>query len=335
MLSKVRTVIDDPNASWSQLSSSYRYGTIAVLVAVLAVLPLVIESSFLMNTFIFVFLFSALGHAWNIVGGYAGQISIGHAVMFGAGAYTVAVLYVYYGITPLVGIWAAGVVATVVGVALGAISFGLRGHYFAMVTLAASLIVHSVVMRWDWLGAATGIEYPFDQIGTLYSFTFANDIGYYYVIGVFALLVTGVMSVLNRSKLGIYLKAINLDEDAAANAGIETYRYKLYAMGLSSFITGVAGALYAQYVLFINPNSTLRLLRNIDIIMVALVGGVGTVAGPILGASIFIPIREYTRSSLSGSYTGLGWVLFGLILLLVSLYRPGGLLNTYGKWWNK
>jgi branched-chain amino acid transport system permease protein len=335
MLSKVKLAVREPGAIWRDLRPRFRYGIILVVLTAFLVLPMFVESSFFMNMMIFLFLFGAIGHGWNIIGGYAGQISLGHAVMFAAGAYTTAILYVYYGITPLAGIWVGAVVATVVGLGIGAVCFRLRGHYFAMVTLAAALIAHSVVLRWQWVGAATGIEYPFNQIGMLYSFTFSDDIYYYYIIGTFAALVTGGMYVLHHAKLGIYLKAINRDEEAAANAGIRTYTYKLYAMALSSFITGLGGALYAQYTLFVNPNATLRLLRNIDIIMVAIIGGVGTIAGPLVGAGIFIPIREYTRTALSGSHTGLGWVLFGFILLFISLYRPGGLLNKQETWWDK
>ncbi len=335
MLSKAKSAVTEPGTVWSGLRPRYRYGFVLGVGGVLVALPHFVESSFFMNVMIFVFLFGALGHGWNIVGGYAGQISLGHAVMFAAGAYTTAILYVYYGVTPLVGIWVGAVIATGIGLVIGAVCFRLRGHYFAMVTLAAALIAHSVVLRWQWVGAATGIEYPFGQIGTLYSFTFAEDIYYYYIIGAFAAIVTGMMYVLHHAKLGIYLKAINRDQDAAANAGIRTYSYKLYAMALSSFITGLGGALYAQYSLFINPNATLRLLRNIDIIMVAIIGGVGTVAGPLVGAVVFIPIREYTRTALSGSQTGLGWVVFGFILLFISLYRPGGLLNKHETWWNE
>jgi branched-chain amino acid transport system permease protein len=335
MLSKVKLAVREPETVWNDLQTRYRYVFVLGVGVLFLVLPMFVESSFFMNMMIFFLLFGAIGHGWNIIGGYAGQISLGHAVMFGAGAYTTAIMYVYYGITPLLGIWIGALVATVFGLGIGAVCFRLRGHYFAMVTLAAALIAHSVALRWQWIGAATGIEYPFDQIGTIYSLTFAEDIYFYYIIGAFAVTVTGLMYVLHNAKLGIYLKAIKRDEDAAANAGIRTYTYKLYAMALSSFITGLGGALYAQYTLFVNPNATLRLLRNIDIIMVAIIGGVGTVAGPLVGAGVFIPIREYTRTALSGSHTGLGWVLFGFILLFISLYRPGGLLNNHETWWKK
>jgi branched-chain amino acid transport system permease protein len=322
-----------PRRYWNRLSRRQRWGLAALVVAALVVVPFVTDDQFLLNTLIFVFLFAALGHGWNLIGGYAGQISLGHAVMFATGAYATTILFVYYGVTPLVGLWVGGLLAAVVGMGLGAVTFRLRYHYFAMATLAAALIARVVFFRWEWVGGATGIEYPFAELDTLYSFTFREKAPYYWIIGGFALLVTLLVYVLDRSKLGVYLRAINMDEDAAKNAGIETFRYKLYAMGLSSFVTGFAGGLYAQYLLYIDPMSTLRLLRNIDIIMVAIVGGVATVLGPVVGAAVFVPVREYTRTTLGGDFTGLGWVLFGFVLLFISMYRPGGILNRFtGRW---
>lgn len=315
------------------LTQRQKYGAAAVLVGLLALVPAFSSSYFLMNVLIFTFLFMSLGHSWNILGGYAGQISLGHAILFAAGAYTTSILFVYYGITPLVGLWIGGLVAVAVGLVLGLTTFSLRYHYFAMATLAAALIVRVVFFRWDYVGGATGIEYPLDQLGTLYSVTFRDKAPYYYLTGGFALLVTAFVYRLDRSKLGVYLKAVNMDQELAENAGLAAFWYKMYAMALSAFVAGVAGGLYAQYLLYIDPMSTLRVLRNIDIIMVPIIGGVGTVLGPVLGAFIFIPVREYSRSWLSGSATGLGWVVFGLVLLLISIYRPGGLLNEYtGRW---
>ena len=325
--------IDRLTRLWSARSRREKLGLGAVVGLLLLAVPLVTDNDFLLNTLIFVFLFAALGHGWNILGGYAGQVSLGHAILFAAGAYTTTILYVYYGVTPLVGLWVGGLVAVAAGLVLGAATFRLRYHYFAMATLAAALIARVVFFRWDFVGGSTGIEYPLSELGTLYSFTFREKLPYYYITGAFTTAVTAFVWRLDRSKLGIYLKALNMDEEAALNAGLDTFRYKLYAMALSAFVTGLAGGLYAQYVLYIDPMSTLRVLRNIDIIMVAIIGGVGSVAGPVVGALVFIPFREYTRTALSGGLAGIDWVVFGIILLLISLFRPGGIVNEYsGRW---
>lgn len=295
----------------------------------LIVLPLFIESSFLMNVFLFIFLFAAMGSGWNIIGGYTGQFSIGHAVMFAIGAYTTAVLFVYFGISPLVGILIGGVIATLWGILLGATTFHLRYHYFAMATLASALIALIVFQRWEWVGGAGGIEYPIDTLGDQFSLTYRGKEPYYYIFGGYLLIVLSVVYILDKSKLGIYLQTIKLDEDAAKNAGLHTYRYKLYAMGLSSCIVGIAGGLFVQLELFVNPEMTLRILRNIEIILIPVIGGVGTVFGPLIGAVIFVPVQEYARARLGATYTGLGWTVIGVILLLISIYRPGGILNKF------
>lgn len=316
-----------------EMTTHQKYAIVALALALWAVVPQLTGDFFLMNMLIFVFLFMSLGHGWNIIGGYAGQISLGHAVMFAVGAYTTAILWTYYGVTPFVGLWVAGAVALLVGVGLGAITFTLRYHYFAMATLASALIAFIAFQRWDFIGGARGIEYPFAETGTLVSLTFATKDPYYYLIGGFAILVTVGMYQLDRSRLGTYLKAINMDQGLAESAGLDAFRYKMYAMGLSSFVTGFTGGLYANYVMYIDPVSTLRVLRNIDIMLIPIIGGIGTVFGGVLGAFIFIPVREVSRTMLSGTHTGLDWVVFGVVLVVISIYRPGGLLNKYsGRW---
>jgi branched-chain amino acid transport system permease protein len=306
--------------------------TLAVVLA-LAVVPPIIGSGFLLDTFILMFLFMGLGHAWNIVGGYAGQISIGHAIMWGVGAYATMFAYITFGITPYIGIFIGGFFAAGAGLVLGAATFRLEGHYFAMATLAAGVIVNLAFKQIDTLGGATGLRYEIGVWNEAWSFTFASNEPYFYIAGIFALLVTGYMYVMDNSRLAIYLKAIKMDQELAKNAGINVFRYKMYAMGISSFISGIAGGLYAQYLLFINPDSVFFLLVHIDILLIPVIGGLSTVIGPVLGAAIYIPVRSLTRTYLSGNLTGLGWITLGIVLILISIYRPQGLLgeDTWGE----
>ncbi len=287
-----------------------------------------------LNTMTLTFLFIGLGHGWNVIGGYAGQISLGHAVMFAVGAYTTAVLLVYYGITPWIGIPLGGVLASAAGLILGGVTFRLRYHYFALATLAAALAVESLFNRWDFIGASVGLQYTGVESG-LSSFVFEPRWIHFYAMWVFALLVTLLIYRLHHSRLGIYLKAINMDQELAANAGLNVFRYKMYAMGLSSFIVGVGGGLYVQYVNFVSPVETLDLVRNVEILLIPIIGGLGTVFGPIVGAFIYMPTREYTRGMFAGTLVGVDWVIFGLVLLLVVIYAPHGLVNrlrdTFGN----
>lgn len=290
--------------------------------------PLVTNSNFILDLFILIFIFSATGHAWNIVGGYMGQVSLGHAIMWGIGAYVTMLCYLWFGITPYVGIFIGGLAGTIAGGILGLVTFRLGGHYFAMATLAAGVIIQLLFMQIDAVGGARGLEYPIGIWEEPLAFAFADKVPYFYITGGFALAVTLLMVILDRAKLGTYLKAISMDQTLAANAGIGVFKYKMYAMGISSFITGVAGGIYAQYLLFIDPGSVFDLVRNLDIMLIPVLGGLGTVGGAVLGAFIYLPVRSFTRTFLSGETTGVGWVVFGIVLILIAIYRPGGLLGT-------
>lgn len=330
---RVQSALDGASEFVDGLSVRQRWGLAGAIVVALLLVPLVTDQYFLMNVFIYMFLFIGLGQSWNVIGGYTGQFSLGHAVMFAVGAYATAILFVRHGVTPIVGIFVGGFVASLVGLFLGAATFRLRYHYFAMATLAAALIAKTIFFRWDYINGAQGIEYPVSALGSVYALSFRDKFPYFYIIGAAALVTTLLVYRMDRSKLGIYLQAIDMDQELAQNAGVDIFWYKMYAMGISSFVAGVFGGLYAQYVLYIDPMSTLRVLRNIDILIVPIIGGVGTVLGPVLGAFVFIPVREYTRSALSGNFTGLGWVIVGVVIVLISIYRPGGILNEYlGRW---
>lgn len=314
-------------AAWAGLTTRQRVLGALLVIGLLGVVPLVTDSRFVLNLFVLIFIFSVTGHAWNIVGGYAGQLSLGHAIMWGVGAYTTMLCYLWFGISPYVGVFVGGLAGAAVGGFLGLVTFRLGGHYFAMATLAAALITQFGFVQLDVVGGASGLEYPIGIWDEPLAFAFADKLPYYYVTGVFALAVTGFMYVLDRSKLGTYLRAISMDQILAENAGIDVFRYKMYAMSISSFLTGVAGGVYAQYLLFIDPPSVFSLLRNLDIILIPILGGLGTVGGALLGAFVYLPVREITRTFLSGGATGIGWVVFGVVLILVAIYRPRGLLG--------
>lgn len=296
-------------------------------VLLVALLPLLNLSFFTLHVFISVFIFAAFGHSWNVLGGYAGQLSFGHAVFFAIGAYVPVILFVYYGVTPIVGLWLGGAVAAVVALAVSAVTFRMRGHYFAMGTLALALIFREIFIRWEWIQASRGISIPLSDIGTITALTFTSREPYFYLIGGFTLAVTLAVFIIDRSKLGMYLKAIKMDEELAKNAGLNVFYYKMYAAGISGFIAGVTGGFYALYITFVDPHSVLDLFRNIEPVIVVLIGGAGTVLGPLVGALVFVPLNEYSRSVLSGQYTGLGWVVFGLVIILLSIYRPDGILG--------
>jgi len=301
---------------------------LGLAVFALAVLPLALGARpFELRLFTVIFLYATLGHAWNILGGYAGQTSLGHGVLFGLGAYCSTILLAKTGLSPWLGMLAGAALATVVGVLLGFVGFRLRGHYFVIATLVVAESVYLLFSGWDWVGAALGLQIPLAE-ESLASFQFhRNKAGYYYIA--FALLAVTTLLVwwLERSRIGMVLRAIRDDEDAVRSLGFSPLRYKLAAMALSAAICGAGGVFYAQYVLFIDPPSVLALSLSVLIALIPILGGTGTLVGPIIGAAVLIPISEYSRIYFSGSGRSVDLLIYGFLIMLMAVYRPDGLAS--------
>ena len=299
-----------------------------IIGAILVLLfPVFFTLPFPRHLMIMIFLYATMGLAWNLIGGYAGQISLGHAIFFGTGAYTSTLMLMKLGITPWLGMLAGGLLSVGIAFVIGYPCFKLAGHYFAIATIAIGEIAMVLMINWDWAGSAVGLTLPILEEG-LWNFEFhTTKAPYYYIafgIMVFALLVTyGV----DRSKLGFYFKAIKGDLEGARSLGINTHRYKFYALALSAFLTSICGSFYAQYVLFIDPDSTFPLLLSIILCLVATLGGVGTILGPVIGAAILIPISEFTRIYLGGGGKGTDLILYGFLIMIISIYQPFGVIG--------
>ena len=299
---------------------------LAVAVALLVVLPAfpALFGSYLVTIFTLIFFFGYLAQAWNVLSGYAGQLSAGHAAFVGIGGYTGAVLYVEAGITPWLGMLAGGVLAAAVGAFIGFLGFrfGLRGFYFVLLTVAFAEIFRILANNVEAVGGAVGYYITFT--GNPRQFQFQDARAYYYITLVMMLLATGLVAALQRRRLGVYLAAIRQDETAAEAAGIDTFRYKLLAMVLSSFLTGVGGSVYAFYVFSLQPNAVFGIPLSVEIIVRAIVGGSGTVLGPILGSFILGPLAEISRHYLAGGWIGVHLVVYGALLVVVVLFLPEG-----------
>lgn len=300
--------------------------------AVLAI-PLVVDSESWLNLGVLVLLYAGLAQAWNILGGFAGQVSLGNAAFFGVGAYTSTVLLDRWGISPWLGMVAGALLASVFAVAIGYPVFRLGGHYFAIATIALSEIALVLVGNWEAVGGAVGLSIPFVRgedrrpadSWALLQFN-ESRAPYFYVAFALAMLATGAAVAVDRSKVGYYLRAIKNDQQAARALGVDILRYKLVAIVVSAALTAALGTFYAQYLLFIDPETTMRLELSVLIALVAILGGVGTVAGPLLGAAILIPLSELTRGWLGGSGNTLDLVLYGGLIVLISVFQPNGLL---------
>jgi branched-chain amino acid transport system permease protein len=293
-------------------------------VAVLVALPAVL-GPYALAIVINILFFAYLGQAWNIVGGYAGQLSAGHAVFVGVGGYTAAVLATESGLSPWIGMFVGAALAGVLGGVIGYLGFrfGLRGFYFVLLTVAFAEVCRIVVSNWERVGGAVGLYLTFT--GDPRQLSFQDDRAWYYIALVLLLLATGVAWALERRRFGIYLTAIREDETACEALGVDTFRYKLLAMVLSSFLTGLAGTFYAFRYSSLQPNAVFGIPLSVEIIIRPIVGGSGTLLGPIVGSFILTPLGELSRAVFGqGRWYGAHLILYGILLVGVVLFVPQG-----------
>jgi branched-chain amino acid transport system permease protein len=289
--------------------------------AVCLLIPLVVRQDYQLQVLFRVFLFAALGLAWNLVGGYTGQLSLGHAAYFGAGAYALALL-------PRVGapIWFAlllGILVAVIFAALiGGVSFRLRGPYFALATIAFAEVLRLVAKNLpNVTGGDVGLQVPS-------LFTHAINRSFYLSAVVLTAAAFAITVWVSRSKFGYYLMAIREDEDTAQSVGVNTSRTKLKALFLSAGITAVGGALYGSLFLFIVPDQVLSLDISNEIAIVAMLGGAGTVLGPILGAVVLETASEVFKSVFHEAHL----LIYGILLVVVVMFLPEGIVGTVNSW---
>jgi branched-chain amino acid transport system permease protein len=272
-------------------------------VVALASYPLVFATPSQQRIGALVLLYAISASAWNIVGGYAGQVSVGHAMFFGCGAYGTLASYSHFGLPPIVGL-PIGVMASIAIAALiGVPTLRLSGHYFSMATIAVAELVRLVVTNTEWLGGAQGLSGPAAP-RTALDLSFISALPYYYLfLAVLAGLI-GLTWHMERSRTGYYLRAIRDSERAARSLGAAAARYKLYAFILSAALTSVAGALYAVMFGFVDPDSGLGILVSVKMVIMAALGGAGLLFGPLIGAAVLVPLEEYSNSLLGGEGRG-------------------------------
>lgn len=296
------------------------------VLAALAALPLALKSDFLLHFVIMALYFALLGQAWNLLGGYGGQRSFGHAAFFGSGAYAAAILQLDLGVNPWVCLVLAAGAGALAGVFVGALSFryGLRGSYFALVTLAFAEVFRIVADSVPFTGAGVGLQIPLQQAAA--NFQFADKLGFYWVILALTALATAAAWWLENSCFGADLVAIRENEDAARALGIKVERTKLAAITLSAALSGLAGSFYVQYFLYLDPRLAYGVEISVAALLVPLIGGVGTVFGPLLGAFALRLLNELS-GTLTGGAPGLNLVLYGALLILILAFLPDGLVS--------
>ena len=289
--------------------------------------PLAVRAPAAQNVAILMLMTAQLGVAWNLLGGWAGQVSLGHAAFFGCGAYVSTFLLLRFGLSPWLGMAAGALAAAALSMVIGWPCFRLRGHYFAMATIAVGEIVQAVVTNWDALGGAVGLYLPVAEAGWRGLVWNTTKLPYYYVALALLVATLLVSAAVVRSHVGYYLRAIKDEPDAARSLGVSLTRYKLVAIALSSALTAAGGTLYAQKELYIDPGSVLPTSLSIKVALVAILGGVSTLSGPIVGAAVLTAIEEVSRRAFGGTGRGTDLVIYGLLIIAVAVFRPAGILG--------
>ncbi|MCD0503928.1 branched-chain amino acid ABC transporter permease [Bordetella petrii] len=279
-----------------------------------------------------VLLFAAMGQAWNIVGGLANQISLGHAAFFGLGAYTSTLLLLRFGVSPWLGMLAAMAMAALVGGLLSLPTMRLRGHYFALATLAFGEVMRAIANTWASVtGGPVGVSVPYSE-GSLALMQFKSSVPYYYLMLGAVLVSTLVFWLVSRSRLGYRLRAVKANPQAAEVIGVDTSRTRIQASVISAALMGACGTLYAQFIFFFDPDTVFSLVGiSVKVALICIIGGVGTVAGPLVGALVMIPLEELFNEWLSGHAAGVSQLAYGLILIAIILLEPRGLSVLWAR----
>ena len=301
----------------------------------LAFLPfvLLIDDAYWLNIIAFTYLMGGLAASWNIIGGFAGQFSLGHGVFFGIGAYVTAKLYVAYDLSPWLSMLPAALFAALVATLISWPTFRLRGPFFAIATLAFNEVAFVIANHFDSItGGPRGIMIPFKAgFGNM---IFRERWQYAVLMFVFVAVVIAITVVLRRSRLGYYLLAVREDEDSARASGINVLGVKLQGMALSAALTSIGGTLFAMYLRYIDPPTLFTLPEvGVKFALLSLIGGVGTIAGPLLGAALIIPFENFLRGELADQLPGMSLAILGLLMVLAALFMKRGIVGALTDLW--
>lgn len=297
---------------------------LAIILLVAVLLPLLVRDDYYANVLVLILIYAGLASSWNLIGGVAGQFSLGHSAFFGIGAYSSTILYNYVGVSPWIGMLAGGVLSVTVAALISFPVFRMRGVFFAMATLAVSETIRILLIysrNYFPLPYSLSINYA----PGFWRMIFEDRASYALLAGGYFLICAAVTFALTRGYTGYYLRAIRDNEEAADASGIHIRRYKLMAFVVSAFMTSVGGTLMAQYILYIEPGTVFSMELSVDLPLMCILGGIGTVLGPFVGALILIPLRELLVEHLGGTLPGAHLVLYGLLLMMIVILLPHGL----------
>jgi len=309
-----------------------QYYVLLVLLVLLGILPILPENPFYEDLIVTSFFYATLATAWNLVGGFAGQISLGHTAFFGIGAYTSTLLYLHFGLSPWLGMLAGAVLSVLVAIGIGIPCFRLKSHFFALATIAIGEVLRMLASYWRELTqGGVGLLIPFRP--GIENFMFKSKIPYAYIALVMMVSILLLSYIIRNSRFGFYLISLREDQDAAESLGVKTSRCKLLALIISTFYTSIAGTFYAQYLLFIDPFTVFSLSFSIELALFSIIGGLGTVIGPTLGAFLLTPLDVFLRGWLGGVTAGLNFIVYGLVLMVAVKYFPLGISGWLKSWY--
>ena len=314
--------------------SGKRWLIIGLVLVVLHFVPWMIPSHIL-HTMVMIFIFTIMGQGWNVLGGYVGQFSFGHSLFFGLGAYTSTLLFMHLGLSPWIGMLFSVLVAIGVGLFVGFLSFryGLTGPFFALIMLAFAEIFHIISTTWKAVGASLGLLIPLKGTAPLLM-QFADKKPFYFISLWFMVGALYLVWRLERTRIGLYFLAVREDADAAEALGVNTFKAQMIGMAISAGLTAIGGTIYAQYLLYIDPDITFGVINSVEIMIRPIIGGPGTVLGPLLGSVVLTPLSEFTREIFQ-SYSGVYLMIYGVVLVVVIMFLPDGIIgffkNIFGK----
>jgi branched-chain amino acid transport system permease protein len=309
-----------------------------VCILILLVVPLIFGNPAFLQLMVLVLLYAYLTTSWNLVGGFAGVLPLGHTLFIGIGAYTSTLLFIELGLTPWIGMFVGAFMAMIAGLLIGLPTLKLRGAYFALASIAflegfRVVTENTKEVFGVKINGPQGLLLPLKG-NSLYYYQFDNKIWYYYLILIMTAIVLYITWRVSVSRLGYYLMAGGEDKEAAEALGVNVFRCKIYAMMMSTFLTALGGTFYAQLVRYIYPKGIMNLEFAFEIAFIAIVGGRGTLAGPILGSFLLVPLAELTRLYLGGSYLGIHLVVYGIVLMIVMLFQPRGITAPLARAYN-
>ena len=309
-----------------------KHPVVLLFMAICVLFPLVGTNQYLVRVLMEVFFFAAMGNAWNIIGGFGKQTSWASSVFFAVGAYASIILFTRYGeISPWISTFLGMALAAGLAIIIGLPCFRLRGVFFSIATIACATIFRQLLIYFEkFTGGSLGLSFKIRKGNSLWNLHFVSDTPFYYIAFLWMLITVGIVIYIERNRLGYYLRAICEDQDAAESLGIESAKVKLKAFVISSMMLAFTGTLYVFKTGFAEPNTLASHDMSIRIGIVAILGGMGYIWGPILGALISVSLLELSNAYLQDFGGGVaGWALYGLLIILIVLFRPNGLISLW------